>query len=140
MIINAFSHPLCMLFIDLFQLQTLPARFLYEHQLAYFTQRDCNEAYQLPDSEIPFKYAYVVRTLWLTFFFAPFVPLVALFSLAGLGLFYVTCKILFRHAYRLPKVRSHQINSSAITLANALPFALSSGQLLLHLFLKGRIK
>lgn len=61
----------------------------------------------MPSCEIPFKYAFIVRTLWLTFFFAPFVPIVTIFSLVGIVMYYYVCKILFRYSYRIPNVRSN---------------------------------
>jgi len=61
----------------------------------------------MSDSQIPFKYAYVIKTLWLTFFYSPFVPVVSIISLFGLGFYYFAVKFLFRYSYKIPSIHSN---------------------------------
>ena len=139
MFINAFSYPIISFIVDYFQLTSWFDRMMFEKQIAYYTQRDCNQLYELPDSQIPFKYAYIVRTLWLTFFFSPFVPIVALFSLLGILSYYFVCKVLFRYSYKIPNIRSNQINTSALWLTYSAPLILNLGQFLIFLFINSRV-
>ncbi len=91
--------------------------------------------FELPDCQIPFKYAFIMRTLWLTFFFTPFVPIVAILSLVGIILYFFVCKILFRYSYRLPQVRSNEINTVSLWLSYSLPLALNLGQFMIYILI-----
>lgn len=52
------------------------------------SQSDANLIYQAPVPEIPYKYAYLFKTLWLTAFYAPLAPVVVPISAFGLILNY----------------------------------------------------
>ena len=78
---------------------------------------------------MPFKYAYVIKTIWLTCFYAPFVPIVAVISLAGLIFYYITMKISFRFFYKITEVRSNEANLLGLRLSYFTPFLLNLGQI-----------
>lgn len=71
------------------------------------SQKRSNEIHELNDCDIPEKYAFLIKTLWLSCFYTPFVPLVGLISFVGLVFFYMAVKISFRHFYKITSVRSN---------------------------------
>jgi hypothetical protein len=80
------------------------------------------------DSKIPFKYAYIVKTVWLTCFYTPFVPMVSFISLAGLIFYYIVMKLSFRFCYKIAEVRSNYNNLRGLRLIYFAPFMLNLGQ------------
>lgn len=86
--------------------------------------------YELNDSNIPFKYAYIVKTIWLTCFYTPFVPMVSFISLAGLVFYYIVVKLSFRFCYKLTEVRSNETNLRGLRLSYFTPFMVNFGQLM----------
>jgi hypothetical protein len=82
------------------------------------------------DSNIPFKYAYIVKTIWLTCFYTPFVPMVSVISLAGLIIYYIVMKLSFRYCYKITEVRSNETNLRGLRLSYFVPFMINIGQLM----------
>jgi hypothetical protein len=70
--------------------------------------------YEGPPAEIPYKYAFVFKTIWLAAFYAPLVPIVVPISILGLGLNYAIEKLLFSKIYAAPNMMSSMVNDSAI--------------------------
>jgi hypothetical protein len=60
------------------------------------------------------KYSYIIKTLWLTSFYAPFVPIVVPLSIVGLIFNYIVEKYLFGSAYAAPNMISTALNNSCI--------------------------
>jgi uncharacterized membrane protein len=106
MIVNAFSESAINFVVDYFELPNSIYRFMQKYGYSKYSQKQCNEIYELNDSDIPAKYAYMIKTFWLTCFYGPFVPIVVFVSLAGLTIFYFSLKVSFRHFYRTTSVRS----------------------------------
>jgi hypothetical protein len=63
---------------------------------------------------MPYKYGYILKTIWLTAFYAPFVPVVVPLSMIGLGINYWIEKHLFRYAYSVPNTLSSMINENGM--------------------------
>lgn len=91
------------------------------------SQSDANLIYQAPIPEIPYKYAYLFKTLWLTAFYAPLTPVVVPISAFGLILNYFVEKCLFGKAYSSPNTISSMLNDSAIELLEYFALILSLG-------------
>ena len=106
MILNAIEGGAINIILDLLEIPNSLYRLLQKHGYRKYSQKESNEIFELRDSNIPSKYAYIIKTLWLTCFFTPAVPLVAFVSLFGLLFFYLTTKISFRHFYKVTSVRS----------------------------------
>lgn len=92
--------------------------------------------YSLGEVDFPVKYAYVIRTLWLTCFYAPFAPVVVPISMFGLIFFYFTEAELFRTSYRAPNMLSISITRTAIRLMDYTGVVLAGGQILIVFYIK----
>lgn len=90
--------------------------------------------YEYTDCSVPDKYSYVIKTVLLTFFYTPFVPVVALISFFGFILYYVSVKLLFRYCYKLPNNHSNQINIGANRILTICPLILNIGQLFIFYY------
>ena len=53
------------------------------------TQKELNEVYLGPTIDLPSKYAYILKIVWLTGLYAPLVPIVSVMAFLGLGLNYL---------------------------------------------------
>lgn len=106
MIINALEPALVTLVLDYIEFPQNIKRYLLKKNFMVYSQKEANKIYEYPSCDIPYKYAYVIKTLLLTFFYTPFVPVVSLISICGLVLYYYVIKFLFRHCYKLPNFHS----------------------------------
>lgn len=91
-------------------------RCLIERGTIKNSQLDANMVFQGPIVEIPYKYAYVFKTIWLTAFYAPLAPVVVPISAVGLLLNYIIEKCLFGKVYSAPNNISSMVNDSALEL------------------------
>lgn len=57
------------------------------------TQQELNELYEYPPHAIELRYADIMKTLFITFFYAPLIPAGYLTSFLGLGLYYFSEKV-----------------------------------------------
>ena len=64
-------------------------RCLVERGTLKRSQLDANKLWQGPEAEIPYKYAYIFKTIWLTAFYAPLAPIVVPVGIVGLILNYI---------------------------------------------------
>lgn len=80
------------------------------------TQKELNELYLGPAIDLPSKYAYILKIVWLTGLYAPLVPIVSVIAVLGLGLNYLIEKLLFAKSYSLPNTVSSQTYENAIEL------------------------
>lgn len=101
-----------------------------------YTQAEANKLFELGEVDFPVKYAYVIRTLWLTCFYAPFAPLIVPISICGLIFFYFTEAELFRSSYRAPNMLSISITRTAMRLMDFTGAVLSIGQILIVFYIK----
>jgi len=70
--------------------------------------------YVLPTPILPIKYSYILKTIWLSAFYAPFAPIVVPISIIGLILNYIVEKHLFGGAYSAPNMISAAVNKSCV--------------------------
>lgn len=82
----------------------------------------------------------MIRTVWLTCFYAPFAPLVVPIAIFGLIIFYFTEAELFRSSYRVPNMLSMDLTRMAMRLLDYTGLVFSIGQLLTVLFIKFTLK
>lgn len=81
----------------------------------------------LPQPVLPEKYSYIIKTIWLTAFYAPFTPVVVPISILGLIINYFVEKCLFGSAYSAPSMISDTLNDSCVELFEYVPLILSIG-------------
>lgn len=82
---------------------------------------------------MPYKYGYVIKTLWLTGFYSSFAPLSAIYSLIGLVINYFIEKKLFASTYSAPQMFSSVLNSKAVHLMEFFPLAMTFGGMVIFL-------
>lgn len=49
---------------------------------------EANKLYEQPGINLPYQYGYIIKTLWLTAFYCPLVPIVVPISIVGLFINY----------------------------------------------------
>jgi hypothetical protein len=54
-----------------------------------YTQKELNELFLGPAVDLPSKYAYILKIVWLTGLYAPLVPLVTVVAVLGISLNYL---------------------------------------------------
>ena len=74
-----------------------------------YNQKELNELYELQSMNIPAKYSYLVKTLFMSFFFAPIFPLGFCISLIGFIFGYWLEKFTFSSMYKKPEKLDKQI-------------------------------
>lgn len=86
MIINAISANLSIFILDYFDLIGKIKRFLYARDCIFtnLSQMEANKLYEKPGIDLAYQYGYIVRTVWLTAFYCPLVPIVVPISILGL--------------------------------------------------------
>jgi hypothetical protein len=82
----------------------------------HMTQQELNELYIGPAVDLPSKYAYILKIVWLTGLYAPLVPIVSVVAVLGLGMNYLIEKLLFAKSYSLPNTVSSQTYENAVEL------------------------
>lgn len=136
MALNAATPHLTALILNKIEFPNILIRFLLARDYLKYSQHDANEVFELPSANFSVQYAYVVKTVWLTCFFAPFVPIVVPISIVGLTVFYFTEGELFRTKYRVPTLLSASITMAATRLMDFTGIIMSSGQLIIIIYLK----
>lgn len=96
-----------------------------------------NEIYQTPLPDMPYKYAYALKTLWLTGFYTSFVPFSAFYTFFGLILNYFVEKKLFSKTYSAPEMSSSVLNEKAVGLMEFFPLVVSFGGLTVFMYSSG---
>ena len=80
-------------------------QFIIERKkIHYYTQKELNNLYELPDMKISYKYSYLAKTLLMSFFYIPIFPLGIIISLAGLFFGYHLEKYNFVNMYKRPQM------------------------------------
>ncbi len=101
---NSFVTPIMWTVNPKFFLKKLIQCFLEKKKIHYFTQKELNDLYELPDMKISNKYSYLAKTLLMTFLYIPIFPLGILISLIGLLLAYYLEKYNFIYMYKRPEM------------------------------------
>ena len=94
-----------------------------------------NALFEQPDLQLPTKYAYVIKTLWMIAFLSPLVPAIGFVAAPGLIVNYWIEKMLHSRTYRAPNMVSASINNAAIELLEFIPFFASLGSLFTYYFI-----
>lgn len=136
MSMNALTPNISSLLINKLEFPAFIFRFMARLGCCKYTQFEANKLYELSEVDFPVKYAYVIRTLWLTCFYAPFAPLIVPISVLGLIFFYFTETELFRSSYRAPNMLSISITRTAMRLLDFTGVVLTAGQLLIVVYIK----
>jgi hypothetical protein len=117
MILNAITPNVINFVTNKFDLAGKIKRYLcLQKKFGIFTQLEANQLYVLPQPLLPAKYSYIIKTLWLTSFYAPFTPIVVPISMLGLALSYLLEKYLFGSAYSAPNMISSDVNDDCMEL------------------------
>lgn len=90
MSMNAITPNVISLITNKIEFPALLFRFMARLGCCKYTQAEANKLYELGEIDFPVKYAYVIRTVWLTCFYGPFVPVIVPISIFGLIFFYFT--------------------------------------------------
>lgn len=109
MILNAIIPNITLFFLSYSELINRIFRFLVEKELIIATQMELNELFLGPEVDMPNKYAYILKTLWLTALYAPLIPIVVVISMFGIILNYFIEKILYTRSYSLPNTVSSMV-------------------------------
>ena len=136
MSLNAITPNVTSLIINKVEFPSILFRLMARMGCCKYSQAEANKLYEYGDVDFPVKYAYVIRTIWLTCFYAPFVPVVVPISIFGLIFFYFTEAELFRSSYRAPNMLSISITRTAMRLLDFTGVTLSIGQILIVFYIK----
>jgi hypothetical protein len=64
--------------------------------------------------EISNKYAFLIKSMWVTGFYAPLLPILLLIAIGGLAFMYWVDRLLFKIRFNRPKLISADINNAMI--------------------------
>ena len=117
MLLNAITPNISNLLIYRFDISGRVMRYfcLYK-KWSIYTQLEANYLYMLPCPSLPQNYSYIIKTIWLTSFYAPFTPIVVPISIIGLIANYFVEKYLFGSSYSAPNMISKHLNDGCIEL------------------------
>jgi hypothetical protein len=133
---NAITPNVSLWVLSYFEITGKVFRWLVRTEKMKVTQIEANEIWEGPLPEIPYKYAYILKTLWLTAFYAPLVPIVVPISVLGLGLNYMIEKYLYRYIYSAPNMLSDMVNDSALEMMEYFPLIISMGEFIIFSYIK----
>ena len=75
----------------------------------YMTQKELNKLYEYPDMRTSYKYAYLMKTTAMSFFYLPIFPLGFIISFLGFILAYLLELFNFTHIYKRPEMLDESI-------------------------------
>lgn len=133
MIMNAIIQNIITIVMNYFEIFQKIKKFRILRNPHKYTQIDANKAFQAPEIEIEFKYAYIFKTFWLTVFFMPLTPIVVVISFVGLSINFVIEKYLFSGRYTAPEMISQYLNNHIMNLLDFTILNMVIGSLLVHL-------
>ena len=134
MIMNAVIPNVTLFLLTYCELIPKINRWLIKRGTIKNSQYDANSVYQGPTMQLPYKYAYVFKTIWLTAFYAPVCPIVVPISIFGLLINYWIEKCLFSRVYSIPNTTSSMVNDSAIELMEYFVLIISLGEFIVFLY------
>lgn len=111
---NAFASPFVWLanisyFLSLFKRKLIERKYGHEDPIEEYTQKELNQLYENPNMEIFLKYSYISKTILMTLFYLPILPLGAVISIFGIGLAYIVEKFNLLRVYKRPENLNSQI-------------------------------
>lgn len=135
-IMNAFPPNLISLITGKLEFPAFIFRSLLKKGCLKYTQKQANQLFELASVDFTVNYAYVIKTIWITCFYAPFAPVVVPISIAGLSFFYFSQAELFRTSYSAPNMLSISITNAAMRLLDFTGIMLAIGQFLVVFYIK----
>lgn len=116
MVINMFLPHLTVLLWDGYNPLKRFKRWRINKSGNVYIQKEINEAYEGADVKIALRCVYVVKTVWLTMFYGPFVPVVIPLSIVGILGFYHVEKYMYTKYYKVPNMVSPTLTKEMIDL------------------------
>jgi hypothetical protein len=134
MILNAIVPNVTLLFLDYSEIINRVLRFCVEKGWLVYSQVELNQIFIGSVIELPNKYAYILKTLWLTALYAPLIPVVVGVSMVGLILFYFVEKFLYTRSYCMPSNVSSMSFESAVELLEYFLITFAIGELIIYYY------
>jgi hypothetical protein len=116
MALNAVGPTTANIIVTKLEIPASIQRFFFLSGCVKYSQKGANEIFEAPAIPFPLKYTYMIRTIWLTCFYATFVPIVVPISVVGLLYFYFSEVLLFRNNYSVPFMVSKHLVDTAVWL------------------------
>ena len=128
---NTFVTPIFNLLDPLYFFQLyIQRKFLKLGEHAVLTQKAANDMFEGPQPNMSNKYAQTIKTMLLTAFYAPGMPIATIFSLLGLFLTYWSDKYLFLRRNALPPALNHQLNTSMLDYLDLMVLSFAAGNMM----------
>ncbi|CAK83672.1 unnamed protein product (macronuclear) [Paramecium tetraurelia] len=123
---NAILIPLSLYFNPLYLLKKI--RQLRIEKNKDLDQYQANKLFEGPQVEFYDQYSYLCKTTWLTFFFAPLIPISILFGQVGLVSYYWIEKYLLLRRNSKPPFQSSHLDSEMLYLIDLSPILFATMQ------------
>jgi len=132
---NAISTPLTLFFDPFFTLRAFRQASLEADNTAYLmTQHEVNSLFEYPQFDVSSKYAGNIKTMWMTAFFAPLLPVCIPMSLGGLFLKEIVDKFIFLKRNSAPPMTGKKLAKAMIAYFEMTPFWFGLGSFLINKF------
>ena len=130
-ITNTFFLPIYNLFDPEYFLRLyIQRQFLKLGDTAVVTQKTANSLFEGPLPNMSNKYAQLIKTMLLTSFYAPGMPMATLFSLLGVALTYWSDKYIFLRRNALPPALNHHLNTAMLDYLDLFGFTFAVGNIM----------
>lgn len=127
---NALSMPLYTLFHPRYLYKIYQQRkAIHSGPNCPLTQQKAHELFEGPELDFPFKHAFLSKTVLVSAFFAPAIPLALVVSIVGLILCYWTDKYVLLRRCSLPASLDHALSNHILKTLEWTPFMLCAGSL-----------
>lgn len=125
---NAFVTPLLYLFdfaylFRIFKRKLLRRNYLITGHSIEHSQKELNEVFENPEMELSLKYAFIGKTLFMTVFYIPILPVGVPISIAGIFLLYMIEKYNTVNRYKKPPGITAAITLLYLTIFRIVIFA-----------------
>ena len=139
MAINAVGTTTANIIITRIEFPACIQRCLFLKDCLKYNQKNANQIFEYPAIDFPLKYTFLIRTIWLTCFYATFVPIVVPISVIGLLYFYFSEVYLFRNYYAIPFMVSKDLVNTAIWLLSYTGLVTLIGGFLVVFYISNRL-
>lgn len=96
------------------------------------SQKEANKLFEGPHFDMSKEYAGLIKTMWLSAFYAPVMPFGIVISLLGIIFSYITDKYLLLRRYSRPFVLKADLNYEMLKYLELVPLFLSIGSIVFH--------
>jgi len=130
-ILNAIYAPLLSYFsVEYFYTLCRRKYALWKGPKAIMTQAEANTLFEAPHHHMPYKYSNLIKTMLLTSFYAPAMPIAILISIIGLVVTYWVDKYLLLRRNSFPVPLNNQLSDSMLEYLEWMAFTFSAGNVL----------